>query len=110
MMGGVRLVGGRLDDTDCLPSDLKSPSSACLTFDLGVDLSSDLALVVGADGVPQIPVPQPCSHTETNNNNVGGPKVCRFRWDSSRCVLLCPQQVASHPVEKLPAAEGALLQ
>lgn len=66
MMVHVRLVGRWLDAADCLPSDLKGSSPACLTFDpsvhLGadpiVDLSIDLALMVGSDGVPQIPVPQ----------------------------------------------------
>lgn len=72
MVGGVLLVGGLLDHADRLPSDLKSSSPTWLTFDpsvyLGADpsgnLSIDLALV-GADGVPQIPVPQPCTHTYT---------------------------------------------
>lgn len=63
MVVAVRLVGGLLDAADGLPSDLKSPSPAWLTFDLGVDPGVDLALGVGSHGVPQIPVPQTCSHT-----------------------------------------------
>lgn len=41
----------------CLTFD---PAAICLGADPGVDLAVGLALVGGADGVPQVPVPQTC--------------------------------------------------
>lgn len=39
------------------------PAAVCLGTDPGVDLPVGLALVGGAHGVPQVPVPQTCQQT-----------------------------------------------
>lgn len=99
MVVALRLVGGLLDAADGLPSDLKGPSPAWLTFDLGADPGVDLALGVGSHGVPQIPVPQTCSHTagerlkyqrrtnnnDNNNKQAGACCFCRIPAGVIRC-------------------------